>query len=329
MKLYHDSYFSSSTYFYNVHTKDKTHWRELAGIHVEYAIPEGRLDPVDAHTTATQEISRYFEIGNPNSPSLWSRATPPDVHLTAGGPNAGFKSLQAGLAYLQAHPNETVWVMNWDAPSFPKDEQINENLALLILAGPGFKTERDPLAWIAMPASKAVAEFEAKKGEPHRAVQAWKATFDAATANAGKRDIDIGYVIHDANNTHPESSDRIGHLAQTLTQEIPEFQYLKQSFNTPAVLGEMGAGTALTNVVLGVGYANHLGKNVLIAGTTDAAHPTAVMVLPPAKVRPLDANKPWFRARGENNAYLPWWGLRHDLNEFNQRVQAEEQGYSK
>jgi hypothetical protein len=251
------------------------------------------------------------------------------VHLTAGGPNAGFKSLQAGLAYLQAHPNETVWVMNWDAPSFPEYKKINENLALLILAGPGFKTERDPLAWIAMPASKAVAEFEAKKGEPHRAVQAWKATFDAATANAGKRDIDIGYVIHDANNTHPESSDRIGHLAQTLTQEIPEFQYLKQSFNTPAVLGEMGAGTALTNVVLGVGYANHLGKNVLIAGTTDAAHPTAVMVLPPAKVRPLDANKPWFRARGENNAYLPWWGLRHDLNEFNQRVQAQEQGYSK
>jgi hypothetical protein len=31
----------------------------------------------------------------------------------------------------------------------------------------------------------------------------------------------------------------------------------------------MGAGTALTNVALGIAYANHIGKTVLVAGTTE------------------------------------------------------------
>lgn len=46
-------------------------------------------------------------------------ATPPDVRVTMGGANAGFTSLMADLSYLQSHPNETVWVMSWDAPSLP------------------------------------------------------------------------------------------------------------------------------------------------------------------------------------------------------------------
>jgi len=64
------------------------------------------------------------------------------------------------------------------------------------------------------------------------------------------------------------------------------------------------------------------GKNVLVAGTSDAAHPAAVLVTPPIKMRPIDPDKPWFRARGENNAFLTWWGIRHD-------AQPGSQGYSK
>jgi len=224
--------------------------------------------------------------------------------------------------------------MNWDAPSRPKDKQINENLVLLVLAGPTFNTEREPLAWVGYPASKPVADFEARKDRPSRAVQAWKATLDAAAHNARKADADIGYVIHDANNTQPNSSERIGRLAEALTTELPEFDFMKQSFNTPALLGEMGAGTALTNVALAIGHANHFGKNVLVAGTSDAEHPTAVMVVPPAKVRPIDPDKPWFRARTENNAYLPWWGLRRpetlstEDRAQQERWQRVEQGYS-
>ena len=320
---FHDIYFSSSKYFYNAHSlTDRKSWRELAGIHVEYALPEGRLDPTQAASYTRERIINMFEIGNRNFPKAWSRDTPPDVRVTMGGANAGFTSLMAGLDYLKAHPSETVWVMNWDAPSFPpKDEQINENMVLLVLAGPNYNTERAPLAWLGYPATKKVNDFEAQKGQPPRHIQAWKAAVETAARNAGKQDSDIGYVIHDANNTHPASSERIGALAQTLTTELVDFDFTKQTFNTPALLGEMGAGTALTNVALGIAYANHIGKHVLVAGTTNAEQPIAVLVSPPAKVRPIDPNAPWFRARGGGSAFLPWWGLRHDAG-------PEQQGYS-
>ncbi|MEO6920637.1 MAG: virulence factor [Collimonas sp.] len=321
---FRDIYFSDSSYFYNAHSlDDKKTWRELAGIHVEYALPKDMLDPVEAANFTRDTIIGAFDIGNIHFPKSWSRNTPPDVRVTMGGANAGFTSLKAGLDYLQVHPNEAVWVMNWDAPSFPpKDEQINENMVLLVLAGPGYKTERAALAWVGYPATKAITDFNAEKGKPSRIVQAWKAVLDTATHNAGKQDTGIGYVIHDANNTQADSGDRTANLAQTLSTELVEFDFKKQMFNTPALLGEMGAGTALTNVALGIGYANHIGKNVLVAGTSDAAHPTAVLVVPPATVRPIDSEKPWFRARGEGNAYLPWWGIRNDAG-------PQQQGYSK
>jgi hypothetical protein len=204
--IFHDIYFADPRYFYNVHSaENKKNWRELAGIHVEYALPAGKLDSVEATKFTRTRITDLFEIGNVHAPTLWTRATPPDVRVTMGGANAGFTSLSAALDYLQAHPKETAWVMNWDAPNFPKDEQINENMVLLVLAGPGYNTERAPLAWLGHPAAKAVADFEAKKGAPPRAVQAWKAAIETAAHNAGKQDGDIGYVIHDANNTHPDS----------------------------------------------------------------------------------------------------------------------------
>ncbi|MCC7601269.1 virulence factor, partial [Janthinobacterium sp. FW305-129] len=82
---FHDIYFSSSRYFYNAHSlKDKTTWRELAGIHVQYALPQGRLDPVTAADFTRETIIAAFDIGNPNFPKAWSRSTPPDVHVTMG-----------------------------------------------------------------------------------------------------------------------------------------------------------------------------------------------------------------------------------------------------
>ena len=315
--LYRDVYFLDSDYFYNAHNvKDKSTWRELAGIHVEYAFPAGRLDPVTAANMTREAIIDAFDIGLPGAPNSWTRSTPPDVRLTLGGANAGFTSLSAALDYLQAHPKETVWVMNWDAPSYPpKDEQINENMVLLILAGPDFKTERAPLAWLGYPASAKVADFETGKDKPPRVIQAWKSAVERAVNNAGKQTTDIGYVIHDASNNKPTMSDRIAALARTVTEEMPELDFTKQTFNTPELLGEMGAGTALTNVALGIAYANHIGKNVLVAGTTDEAQPIATVVVPPAVVRPLRP-EPWYRSRGP--AYLPWWGIRHDTKDTTQ-----------
>ncbi|PMQ15482.1 hypothetical protein [Janthinobacterium sp. AD80] len=319
MNLFHGNYYSDPEYFYNVHSaEDKSRWRELAGIHIEYALPEGKLNSVETTEFVRQRVARTFSIGNIHAPTLWTRSTPPDVRVTMGGPNAGFTSLAAALDYLQSHPKETVWVMNWDAPSRPKDRQINENLVLLVLAGPDYKTERAPLAWLGYPSTKRAADFEVKKGEPPRLVQAWAAAIDDAAGKANKTDTEIGYVIHDAGNTHQDASERLGALAQTLTLQLPEFDLLKQSFNLTAVLGETGAGTALTNVALGIAYAHHFGKPVLVAGTSNLTAPVALVVAPPAVVRPIQADKPWFRARGGNHAYLPWWGLRHDAPEYYQ-----------
>jgi hypothetical protein len=324
MYLYRDSYFSDSDYFYNAHSlKDKTTWRELAGIHVEYALPNGRLDPVDARKVTQSTITDAFDIGNKNFPNAWTRDTPPDVRVTMGGANAGFTSLSAALDYLQAHPKETVWVMNWDAPSFPpKDEQINENMVLLILAGPDYPTGRAPLAWLGYPAATKTSDYQAAKDLPPRAIQAWKAAFEKAAHNANKQATDIAYVIHDASNNPSSTSDRVATLARTLTEEVPEFDFMKQAFDTPRLLGQMGAGTALTDVALGIAYANHMGKTVLVAGTTDEAQPTATMVVPPAVVNPIRHDEPWFRARGGNTAYLPWWGLRKG-------AAKRSQGYSR
>jgi hypothetical protein len=320
---YHDIYFMDSSYFYNAHSRDdKSTWRELAGIHIEYALPEGKLDPIEAGNFLRDIIINTFSIGSQSFPNAWTRSTPPDVRVTMGGANAGFTSLSAALDYLQAHPNETVWVMNWDAPSRPKDRQINENMVQLILAGPNYKTERAPLAWLGYPASAKLADFESDKNKPPRAIQAWKSAVEKAVHNAGKQTTDIGYVIHDASNNKPTISDRNAALARTVTEEMPELDFTTQTFNTPELLGEMGAGTALTNVALGIAYANHIGKNVLVAGTTDQAQPIATVVVPPTVVRPIRPEEPWFRARGENTAHLAWWGIRHD-------VKDTTQGYSR
>ncbi|WP_050810747.1 hypothetical protein, partial [Burkholderia ambifaria] len=168
-------YFSNAKYFYTVGSEHQSDWRELAGMHVEAAIPP-RLDPAFARSRMVDRMMNFFEIGPPSPKSLWSRDTPPDVQITQGGANAGFTSLNKALDYLQANPDKTAWAMNWDAPNFPPtDAQINENLVVLFLAGPNFNTEREPLAWIGKAAAGDTKAFSPKVGTT-RAVQAWKAT---------------------------------------------------------------------------------------------------------------------------------------------------------
>ncbi|MFH5251823.1 virulence factor [Burkholderia semiarida] len=314
-------YFTNEDYFYTVSARSRRKWRELAGIRVELAIPVDRLNPELAASYLQDRAVNIFEIGNPSAKNLWSSDTPPDVHVTSGQGNAGFTSLNAALDYLAAHPDKSVWVMNWDAPSFPpQDEQINENMVVLFLAGPALKTEREPLAWIGKAAEGNVEDFDAKQGGS-RGGQAWKSTIDAAAGNAGVAVSSLNYVIHDAGKGSAAASARAASLSQGLAQAAPESDLRDATFNTSALLGDMGAGAALTDVALAIGRANHLGGNVLVAGTTDAEHPTAVVVVAPSKLTPIVPGKDWFRARGENNAYLPWWGRRHD-------ARPASQGYS-
>ncbi|WP_269505796.1 virulence factor [Burkholderia sp. IMCC1007] len=306
-------YSGNPKYFYTVAPDNKKDWRELAGIRVELAIPD-RLEPDDSRSYLSDSIRKTFSIGNTYFPTMWSDPTPPDVRLTQGGANTGFTSLNNALDYLQANPDKTVWAINWDAPNFPPtDAQINENLVVLFLAGPNFNTEREPLAWIGKAATGDTQAFARQVGTT-RAVQAWKATIDQAARNAGIAVPNIEYIVHDAGKGSDASSSRVAALAQTLTETLPDFDYMKQTFNTAGLLGDMGTGSALTNVALAIGRINHFGGNALVAGTTDPEHPVAVVVRPPSKLTPIDPDKDWFRARGGNNAYLPWWGRRHDTD---------------
>lgn len=98
------------------------------------------------------------------------------------------------------------------------------------------------------------------------------------------------HVIHDAGKGSDAAFAGLGALLQTLTEVLPEYDYQKQTFNTSALLGEMGADTPLTDVVLAIGHTNHLARNTLGVGTTDAEHLTAVVAAPPAKLNPIDPN---------------------------------------
>jgi hypothetical protein len=131
------------TYFYTVQPKNPKHWRELAGIRVELAIPDTpRLPPAQAAEfvrTALRDQFAFYRV-----PTLSTADIPADVRLTVGGASAGFHSLAAAMDYLEAHPDKSVWVMNWDSPDFPNDKSIAENCTLLILAGPRLDTQREP-----------------------------------------------------------------------------------------------------------------------------------------------------------------------------------------
>ncbi|WP_374266449.1 hypothetical protein [Zoogloea sp.] len=305
-------YAMNGNYFYTVQPKDRSRWRELHGIHVEFAIPAAdALPPESAAEIVRNALDSEFVFYR--VPALSTANIPADVRITAGGANAGFTSLAAAFDYLEAHPDKTVWVMNWDSPDFPRDDSLAENGVLLVLAGPRFDTGREPLAWIGRPAVRSAADFETRDGQS-RVTQAWRAALGAASDNAGVSPAQLGYVIHDAGTGSDAASARIGRLAQTLTENLPEFDFLAQSFNTSKLLGDMRAGGALTNVALAVAWTHQKGQPVLVAGTHDTGRPTLTVVTPPARPRIVDPERNWFRARGEGNAYLPWWGLRRDAD---------------
>ena len=143
----------------------------------------------------------------------------------------------------------------------------------------------------------------------------------AAASNAGRPLTEIGYLIHDAGKASDVAGKRLATLGQALGEPLPEFDILKQGFNNTALMGDTGAGTALTNVALAIAYAHHKGTPVLVAGTAEKDTAAAVIVTPPARARVFDPSKDWFRARDEVNTGLPWWGMRRDVD-WSQYIQG-------
>ncbi|MGC4060849.1 MAG: hypothetical protein QM749_08355 [Aquabacterium sp.] len=310
-------YAMNGDYFYTVQPKSPKDWRELHGIHVELAIPViPKLLPELAAEHVRKAIGSYFSIND--VPDLSTANIPADVRVTTGEANAGFTSLSAAMDYLQAHPDKSVWVMSWDSPQFPNSESLSENCTLLILAGPNMNTDREPLAWIARPAATHAKDFETKEGAS-KAYQAWEAAVRQSVKQADAKVGDIGYLIHDLGMGEVVRT-RSSAIFQALTMLTPELNTQEQAFNSAALLGDMRAGSALTNLALAIAWTHQKGKPVLVAGTTEPNDPVAVVVTPPARARVFDPNKDWFRARGEGNAYLPWWGLhkKYDWSKYMQ-----------
>jgi len=303
-------YLTNKHYFYSV-AKDRSPWREVAGQRIELVLPPS-LSPAENAAFVRKEMTSYFGL---YSPRLSTTQAPPSVRVHSGGPEAGLSALSAALDYLEENPERTVWVMAFDAPSFPKDAQLNETGVLLVLAHPDYATGREPLAFVHRESRVPVAPGS---GTPApRVAAAWQGAFADAAERGNLSADQIGYVIHDAGQGSEAASGRIGALAQAMTESLPNLDFLKQGFNTGTVLGELNAGSVPTSLVLGIAYAHHRNTPVLVAATheTDSARsPTAsaILIRPPAHPTPFDPKKNWFRARGEATAHLPWWSRRHD-----------------
>jgi len=310
-------YAMNGDYFYTVQPKSPKDWRELHGIHIELAIPNNPKLPLDlAAKHVRKAMNGEFQFQD--VPELSTANIPADVRVIAGEANAGFTSLTAAMDYLQAHPDKSVWVMSWDSPQFPNSESLSENCTLLILAGPNMNTDREPLAWIARPAMTHAKDFETKEGAS-KAYQAWEAAVRQSAKQADAKVSDIAHLIHDLGKGEVVRT-RSSAIFQALTMLAPELNTTDQAFNTAALLGDMRAGSALTNLALAIAWTHQKGKPVLVAGTTEPNDPVAVVVMPPARARVFDPGKDWFRARGEGNAYLPWWGLhkKYDWSKYMQ-----------
>jgi hypothetical protein len=313
-------YVKNGKYFYTVEPEMAKHWRELHGIHVEFAMPD--VPELTAAQGTEMLVGRLDDEFLFRSRTLSTANIPADVNTTVGGASVGFTSLSKAMDYLEKNPGKSVWVYSWDSPDFPKDEQMSENSTLLILAGPTYNTEREPLAWISRPFVQEASTFEPRDGQS-RAAQAWQAAVRKASEQATIDPTKIGYVIHDAGHGGQVNGDRLEVLGQALTATAPELDFMKQTFNTPKLLGDMRAGSALTNIALAIAWTHQKGQPVLVVGTTEPERATAVVVTPPARPRLVDPDKDWFRARGEGTTYLPWWGMRKD-----EKWENYMQGYS-
>ncbi len=314
LEKFWETYFADKNYFYSV-ARGRSPRREVGDMRVELVLPPS-LSPADSAAFVREQMDTYFGLTKPKYSSTLKL---PTVRVHAGGPEAGLSALSAALDYLEENPQRTVWVMAFDAPSFPKDAQLNETGVLLVLAHPDYPTGREPLAFVQRESRVPVAPGS---GTPApRVAAAWQAAFADAAERGNLPAAKIGYVIHDAGQGSEASSERIAALAQAMTTSLPDLDFLKQGFNTGAVLGELNAGSVPTGLVLGIAYAHHQNTPVLVAatretnalpGNTRAPAASAILIRPPAHPTPFDPKKNWFRARGEGTAHLPWWSRRYD-----------------
>lgn len=227
----------------------------------------------------------------------------PDVTVDAAGRATGMFSLSRAIHFTHKHPQQTAWVMSMDAPDFPKDEQASENCALLILASPELihPFPRKPLATIYNPVEIAVEKPRVRFQDVKKAIQ--------VAADAGKVKLeDVGMFFHDATMGSEASSDAIRSMGQALTELIPGFDFMKETYSVDKYLKNADAASAAMNMAFATAYVHHTGKPAIILANreTDKVYATLVTpppghIVPPKKIK-------WPRAGLGGQAYSPWWG---------------------
>ncbi len=223
------------------------------------------------------------------------------VYYRFGGASTGFTSLEAAFTYLEAHPQEVVWLMAVDAPSYGPNgiyRQPNEGGILLMLAHQDFDTGREPLAMIHRVA-------RATEADGKTTIQRLRAVIREALDRASVKPEAIGRYFHDA-----AGGADLALAARGATEGLPHFAWDKQNYSLPAWLGETGALTTPYHLLLASWAAHTEGKPMLVVNVRDTQD--ALVVTPPEHYTPVDTTQPYWAARSENDFSRPWWGRRKD-----------------
>lgn len=256
-------------------------------------------------------------VANGNSELLNPQQQWPSATVDLGERPVGFISLARALRYLEANPQRPVWVMSWDAPDWPKDQQPSENAVLLILTHPDYRHPfpRKPLALLYAPQRVHLDQHTSR-------LAANKAAFAAAADAAGVALKDIGSFHHDSGPLGEDAASRaIGPMFQALT-ELGAFDTatgadpLARTASVDKYLRNAGANATLMNLAFATALAQHEGRPAMVLGVRD--DPTlaadtpqasyAVVLTPPPGHQTPEPRQEWPRARGLGQAYWPWWG---------------------
>lgn len=241
----------------------------------------------------------------------WSNG-PVDSFIDFGGSGTGFTALARAAHYLNAMPNEVLWLAAWSAPKPGEVRDAGQHWVLMALAQPGWAARRGlaPLARLAMPTRVMItadAGAEPNDGALGRAAgDALKQTL----AQIALRPRAIARIFHDAGVQNERDRVPLSALLQGTHLagiELTDPQRLSGLGDWPG--DSRGPAAALLNLALASAHVHHTGRAVLCAGVTDPAAAYSVALGPPqapdTPPTPLPT-APWPRADGLDKIYVPW-----------------------
>lgn len=230
----------------------------------------------------------------------------PTINVDTGDRAVAFYSLARALRYLEANPQQPVWLMTFDAPDIPgKWKQASENALWMVLVHPSYNTHpfpRKPLASIYAPQRVSLAEVKNERFAAHR--DAIGRALAAANTNAA----DAGRFFHDAGYEGAVFREAIGPMLHGLGELQPGDGVAQRLYDVDRYLKNAGAAAAAMNFAFATAFVNETGTPALVVATREKDAVYAVAFGPPPEHVPPGPRASWRRARSERFAYFPWWG---------------------